>query len=138
MKRLTITLAAGAFALLGAAQAHVEFPERQVQAIFPWSPGVAYAVLQVVADRMSQELDQAMPVNSLTGASSVKAALDVLNSPANGYKVFDDYVAPILFASLLSKTPYQCEDFEPSTVSARTVSPSACARMTTAFPTCRR
>lgn len=113
MKRLTITLAAGAFALLGAVQAHADYPERQVQVIFPWSPGVAYAVSQVVADRMGQELGQAMPVNSLTGASGVKAALDVLNSPANGYKVFDGYVAPILFAPLLGKTPYKCEDFEP-------------------------
>ena len=90
-----------------------EFPERQVQVVFPWSPGVAYAVSQVVADRMGEELGQAMPVTSLTGASGVKAALDVLNSPANGYKVFDGYVAPILFAPLLDKTPYQCEDFTP-------------------------
>lgn len=95
----------------GAAQA--DFPERPVQVIFPWSPGVAFAVSQIVADRMGEELGTTMPVNSLTGASGVKAALDVMNSPANGYKVFDGYVAPILFAPLLGKTPYQCEDFEP-------------------------
>ncbi|MCG8509953.1 MAG: tripartite tricarboxylate transporter substrate binding protein [Rhodospirillales bacterium] len=96
-----------------AGQAQAEFPTRQVQVIFPWSPGVAYAVSQIVADRMGKELGQNMPVSSLTGASGVKAALDVLNSPANGYKIFDGYVAPILFSPLLGKTPFQCEDFEP-------------------------
>ncbi|MCR9138725.1 MAG: tripartite tricarboxylate transporter substrate binding protein [Alphaproteobacteria bacterium] len=110
---LKMLLTAGAFALAGIAPAKAEFPERQVQVIFPWSPGVAYAVSQVVADRMGKELGQTMPVNSVTGASGVKAALNVLNSPANGYKVFDGYVAPILFAPLLGKTPFQCEDFEP-------------------------
>ncbi len=106
-------IAAAVLALGTATAALAEFPERQVQVVFPWSPGVAYAVSQVVADRMGQELDQAMPVTSLTGASGVKAALDVLNSPANGYKIFDGYVAPILFAPLLGKTPFQCEDFTP-------------------------
>jgi len=106
-------IAAGmlSFGVVGAATA--DFPERQVQVVFPWSPGVAYAVSQVVADRMGQELGQAMPVSSVTGASGVKAALDVLNSPANGYKIFDGYVAPILFAPLMGNTPFQCEDFEP-------------------------
>lgn len=111
--RLKTWIAAGAFALAGASAASAAFPERQVQVVFPWSPGVAYAVSQVVADRMGEELGQAMPVTSLTGASGVKAALDVLNSPANGYKIFDGYVAPILFAPLMGKTPFQCEDFEP-------------------------
>lgn len=111
--RLKTWIAAGALVLAGAGAANAAFPERQVQVVFPWSPGVAYAVSQVVADRMGEELGQAMPVTSLTGASGVKAALDVLNSPANGYKIFDGYVAPILFAPLMGKTPFQCEDFEP-------------------------
>ena len=106
-------LAAAALSVAAAGTALAEFPERQVQVVFPWSPGVAYAVSQVVADRMGNELGQAMPVTSLTGASGVKAALDVLNSPANGYKIFDGYVAPILFAPLMGQTPYQCEDFTP-------------------------
>lgn len=111
------TIRAGLIAALGATAAApalaADFPTRPVQVVFPWAPGVAYAVSQIVAERMGQELGQSMPVSSVTGASGVKAALDVMNSPANGYKVFDGYVAPILFAPLLGQTPYQCEDFAP-------------------------
>ena len=113
LKGLKQLLVATVTSIAMAGTALAEFPDRQVQVVFPWSPGVAYAVSQVVADRMGKELGQPMPVSSLTGASGVKAALDVLNSPANGYKVFDGYVAPILFAPLLGKTPFQCEDFTP-------------------------
>ena len=93
--------------------AWAEFPERPIQVIFPWSPGVAYAVSQIVADKMGEVIGQQISVTSLTGASGVKAAMEVRGKPANGYTIFDGYVAPILFAPLLGKTPYQCEDFEP-------------------------
>lgn len=111
--KLRAGLAAVLCSVLALPAGAADFPSRPIQVIFPWSPGVAFAVSQIVADRMGQELGQPMPVNSLTGASGVKAALDVMNSPADGYKVFDGYVAPILFAPLMGKTPYQCEDFTP-------------------------
>ena len=112
-RAIRVASVAAGLTLAASVSAMAEFPDRPVQVVFPWSPGVAFAVSQIVADRMGEELGQSMPVTSLTGASGVKAAMDVISSPANGYKVFDGYVAPILFVPLTGDTPYQCEDFTP-------------------------
>lgn len=89
------------------------FPDRQVQNIFPWAPGTAYAVSQVVANRMAEELGQPLVVTSTTGAAGVLAATTVLENPADGYTIFDGYVAPLVLSPLFDVAEYTFEDFTP-------------------------
>lgn len=100
-------------AVFSANTASAEFPERPVNIVHPWAPGVSMAAAQIVADRMATELNQTVTVPVIEGASGVKAALDVLAKPADGYTIFDGYVAPLLFSPMLGLTPYACEDFTP-------------------------
>lgn len=90
-----------------------QFPDRQVQNIFPWAPGTAYAVSQVVANRMAEELGQPLVVTSTTGAAGVLAATTVLENPADGYTIFDGYVAPLVLSPLFDVAEYTYEDFTP-------------------------
>ena len=89
------------------------FPDRQIQNIFPWEPGTAYAVSQVVANRMAEELGRPVVVTSTTGAAGVLAATTVLDRPADGYTVFDGYVAPLVLSPLFGVAEYTHEDFLP-------------------------
>ena len=89
------------------------FPNRPVQNIFPWDPGATYAASQFVANEMAEHLGTTMTVTSTTGAGGVKAAMTVLSKPADGYTIFDGYVAPLILSPLFGKADYTYEDFKP-------------------------
>lgn len=119
MKR--IVLAIGLIALLALAlpfnafsAGEREFPDRQIEVVYPWDPGeTGYAVAQLVADRMGDVLDQTVTVTSTTGAAGVRAMTQVQDGPADGYTVFDGYVAPTVLAPLQGNADYSWEDFVP-------------------------
>jgi len=99
--------------LFGNGQGEADFPKRPVQNIFPWSPGATYAASQVVANAMGENLGVSMTVTSTPGAGGVKAAMTVMSKPADGYTVFDGYVAPLILSPLFGKADYTFEDFKP-------------------------
>jgi tripartite-type tricarboxylate transporter receptor subunit TctC len=90
-----------------------EFPNRPVQNIFPWGPGATYAASQVVANSMAENMGTTMSVTSTTGAGGVKAAMTVMSKPADGYTIFDGYVAPLILSPLFGKANYTFEDWKP-------------------------
>ena len=84
MKRLLkiMATAVGVSTLSGAVLA--DFPERNITNIFPWSPGTAMSVSQIVADALGEELGVSVPVVSTTGAAGTKAFKTAMSKPADG------------------------------------------------------
>ena len=100
------------FALATAASA--DYPERRIQLVYPWTPGTpTYAVSQIIADAMGEELGVQMPVVAKPGAGGVNAFMAALNEPADGYTALDGYVAPLIISPLFDKTEYTYESFIP-------------------------
>lgn len=109
----TLTFAA-ALLLAAAGAAHAEFPERRIQNIYPWTPGTpTYAVSQIIADAMGEELGVEIPVVAKPGAGGVNAFTQALNEPADGYTVIDGYVAPLIISPMFGKADWSCKDFTP-------------------------
>ena len=101
-------------ASLLATAASAEYPERRIQLVYPWTPGTpTYAVSQIIADAMGNELGVQMPVVAKPGAGGVNAFMAALNEPADGYTALDGYVAPLIISPLFEKTEYTFADFVP-------------------------
>lgn len=108
----TILLSAGL--ALAATTALADYPERRIQRIYPWSPGrPTYAVSQLIADAMGEELGVEMPVVAKPGAGGVSAFTQALGEPADGYTTIDGYVAPLVIAPMFDRADWSCEDFTP-------------------------
>ena len=106
-------LLAGAIVVASATTALAEFPERNIEVIHPWGPGNAMAMSQVVAKAMGEELDTEMPVISLPGAAGTKAQTTAMAKPADGYTIFDGYVAPLVLQPILGNADWNFKDFTP-------------------------
>ena len=113
MKRLLKIMAAtiGISTLSGTAFA--EFPDRNLTNIFPWGPGTAMSVSQIVADALGDELGVSVPVVSTTGAAGTKAFKTAMSKPADGYTIFDGYVAPLVLQPVLGNADWTYSDFTP-------------------------
>lgn len=97
--------------LAGSAQA--EFPERNIENIYPWGPGATMAASQVIADAMGTELGVNISVVSTPGAAGTKAFRTALEKPADGYTIFDGYVAPLVLQPMFGKAEWTYKDFTP-------------------------
>ena len=106
-------LAAAAAVTLTATTALAEFPERTIELIHPWGPGNAMAVSQIIAKAMGEELGVDMPVLSVPGAAGTKAQTTAMGKPADGYTVFDGYVAPLVLQPILGNADWDYSDFKP-------------------------
>lgn len=111
--KLKRTLVAGAFVAASVTSALAEFPERNIEIIHPWGPGNAMAMSQVVAKAMGEELGTDMPVISLPGAAGTKAQTTAMGKPADGYTIFDGYVAPLVLQPILGNADWNFKDFKP-------------------------
>jgi len=96
-----------------ATTAQAEFPERDIEVIFPWPPGVTMTSSQVMAEAMSEELGVNVTVISTPGGTGVKAMETAMNRPADGYTIFDGWVAPMVVQSLLGNIDADHTDFTP-------------------------
>ena len=90
-----------------------DFPVRNIEIIHPWGPGNAMAMSQVVAKAMGEELGTDMPVISLPGAAGTKAQTTAMGKPADGYTIFDGYVAPLVLQPILGNAEWNFKDFKP-------------------------
>ncbi len=113
MLRKLIVAGALAAMTLGTNPVHAEFPERTVENIFPWSAGTALSVSQVIAKAMGEELGVSVPVISTPGAAGTKAFITAMNRPADGYTIFDGYVAPLVLQPVLGNADWTYKDFKP-------------------------
>ncbi len=98
---------------LTAGTALAEFPERNIELIHPWGPGNAMSVSQVIAKAMGDELGVDMPVISTPGAAGTKAQITAMGKPADGYTIFDGYVAPLVLQPVLGNADWNFADFKP-------------------------
>ena len=110
LKGLLLT---GAVVAASTTAALAEFPERNIEIFHPWGPGNAMAMSQVVAKAMGEELGTDMPVISLPGAAGTKAQTTAMGKPADGYTVFDGYVAPLVLQPILGNADWNFKDFKP-------------------------
>ena len=113
MKSIKTGLAATAILAIGAGAALAEFPERTIEVIHPWGPGNAMAMSQIIAEAMAEELGVAMPVISTPGAAGTKAQITAMERPADGYTIFDGYVAPLVLQPVLGNADWTYSDFTP-------------------------
>ncbi|TGD41439.1 tripartite tricarboxylate transporter substrate binding protein [Pseudotabrizicola sediminis] len=113
MKMLNkVAAAAFGLAMLGG-PAIAEFPERNIQIMYPWAPGATMAASQVIADAMGQKLGVNISVVSTPGAGGVKAFETALAAPADGYTLFDGYVAPLVLQPMQGNADWSYTDFTP-------------------------
>ena len=110
---LKSTLLAGAIVAASATASLAEFPERNIEIIHPWGPGNAMAMSQVVAKAMGEELGTDMPVISTPGAAGTKGQTTAMAKPADGYTIFDGYVAPLVLQPILGNADWNFKDFKP-------------------------
>ena len=89
------------------------FPDRTIENIYPWAPGATMAASQVIADAMGAELGVTVSVVSTPGAAGTKAFQTALNKPADGYTLFDGYVAPLVLQPMMGKANWTYKDFTP-------------------------
>ena len=92
---------------------YADFPDRNLTNIFPWGPGTAMSVSQIVADALGEELGVSVPVVSTTGAAGTKAFKTAMSKPADGYTIFDGYVAPLVLQPVLGNADWTYNDFVP-------------------------
>ncbi len=113
MKTL-IKLKGSALALIFCAlNASAEFPERNIENIYPWGPGATMAASQVIADAMGRELGVNIAVVSTPGAVGVKAFETALSRKADGYTIIDGYVAPLILQPMQNNAQWKVDDFTP-------------------------
>lgn len=109
----SIIAATVAASILTAVPALAEFPERTIENIHPWAPGTAMSVSQIIAGAMGDELGVSMTVISTPGAAGTKGFQTAMARPADGYTVFDGYVAPLVLQPVLGNADWTYEDFKP-------------------------
>lgn len=90
-----------------------EFPERTIELIHPWGPGNAMSVSQIIANAMGEELGVDIPVISTPGAAGTKGQITAMSKPADGYTIFDGYVAPLVLQPVLGNADWKYSDFKP-------------------------
>ena len=111
-KKLSCGLAAVALAATST-MASANFPERNIETIFPWGPGTAFASTQVITEAMSKELDTSISVVSTPGAAGIKAFKTALRKPANGYTIIDGWIAPLVLQPNAGNADWTHSDFIP-------------------------
>ena len=92
-----------------------DYPTRSIQMISQVKAGApAYAFSQIIAGQMGEILGKKIITSAQPGAGGVKAARTVLSKPANGYTLFDGWVAATVISVLeRPDAGYTYKDFAP-------------------------
>lgn len=112
-KTIRSTLTAAVLVAVSAGTVLAEFPERTIELIHPWGPGNAMSVSQIIARAMGEELGVDIPVISTPGAAGTKGQITAMSRPADGYTLFDGYVAPLVLQPVLGNADWIYSDFKP-------------------------
>ena len=118
--RIAIAAAVAMLALTGAAKAQT-YPNAQVRLIVPTSPGgVTDTIARIVAQRLTEQLGQAVIVDNRAGGNGSVGAVAVANAPKDGLTLLVTSDATITAnPSLSGKLPYSAKDFTPIIVLCR-------------------
>lgn len=92
-------------------QAQTSFPDHALKLVVPFAPGGAPDVIaRIIADKMSEELDQPVVVENRDGAGGAVGTAFVANAPADGHTMaISDIGAPILLPAMGTDTGFDID-----------------------------
>ena len=96
----------------------VAWPSRPIRLVSPFNPGGAIDVLnRIIAEKLSQSLGQAVYVDAIPGANTIKGAEVVAKAPADGYTFMITTMSTHVNNTVLyKKLPFDpVKDFAPIT-----------------------
>ena len=139
---LRLLAAAAMAALLSVSPAVADFPAKPLKIVIPWPAGTAPdSVLRILAEMMREDAGQPVIVTNVVGGSGAKGLATVRNSPADGYTLINNWVAPHVVTPLFNpNVGYQAnEDFAlvagfiflPFTLMVRNDRPIPCRSLST-------
>lgn len=106
-----MTIAIGAVCATGVAAQN--FPERNIDLIFPWTPNASMAANQIIAEAVGEELGVSIPVISTPGAAGTKAFQTAMGRNADGYTIMDAWVAPLVLMPVMGKADWTYQEVIP-------------------------
>lgn len=114
LKTVAIGIVASA-AVLTAAPAFAEWPEKPITIIYPWpAADPTSVVMRIIGEMVSKELGQPVVINNVTGAGGTKALVTAISAEADGYTLVSNWVAAQVGAKLFNPDlPYSNDDFVP-------------------------
>ena len=106
---------AGSAAMLAAAPAFAEWPEKPITIIYPWpAADPTSVVMRTIGEMASKELGQPVVINNVAGAGGTKALATAVSAEADGYTLVSNWVAAQVGAKLFNPDlPYSNDDFVP-------------------------
>src|SRR6266496_5333709 len=110
LRSLAVIAALGAMAMPAAAQ---NYPERPIKMIVPWpAGGDTDNIFRPFAPLLQKQLNGAVVIANVGGASGTKGAKEAKDSPADGYTMYavHDYIHSTYWAGVAD---VQYTDFEP-------------------------
>jgi len=107
--RRTAWLGLAAMLVALAPQAQAAWPEKPIKFVLPFGAGgVADVTARILADKLSQKLNQRVVVENMPGPGGIAAARAVVTSPADGYTM-----AWITNGTAISVATFQSLPFDP-------------------------
>ncbi len=108
IKRIALAFFAAALALVASVARAQDYPTHPVKLIIPQAPGSGADVVgRMLADRMSQDLHQAVIVDNRPGANGIIASNIVVKEPPDGYTLLLTSVSLVSFNQFMYKNvPY--------------------------------
>jgi tripartite-type tricarboxylate transporter receptor subunit TctC len=109
LARRTTWLGLAAMLVALAPQAQAAWPEKPIKFVLPFGAGgVADVTARILADKLSQKLNQRVVVENMPGPGGIAAARAVVTSPADGYTM-----AWITNGTAISVATFQSLPFDP-------------------------
>jgi tripartite-type tricarboxylate transporter receptor subunit TctC len=107
--RRTALLMLAAFTVALAPQAQAAWPEKPIKFVLPFGAGgVADVTARILADKLSQKLNQRVVVENMPGPGGIAAARAVITSPPDGYTM-----AWVTNGAAISVATFQSLPFDP-------------------------
>ena len=96
----------------GSVEGEADYPTRSISYVIPFAAGGGTDVQgRVFVQYFNQELPEEVVVSNITGSSGTIGANDVLNAPADGYKILHGYAGwPIPY--LMGNAEFTYKDFD--------------------------
>ncbi len=116
-------MAAACLAAVSSIAAAQDFPSRAITFVVPFPPGgVTDPVARMVAQKVSESVQQPVIVDNRPGAGSIVGAMVVKNARPDGYTLFfGNFSSHAINSALYTKLPYDpVKDFEPITMMMKT------------------
>src|SRR5262245_17282993 len=99
-----------AAAVLPASLAQAAWPEKAIKVVLPFGAGgVADVTARILADKLSQKLNQRVVVENMPGPGGIAAARAVITSPPDGYTM-----AWVTNGAAISAATFQSLPFDPT------------------------